>query len=450
MVLATVKHNLEDSNEEALCSSEISLKTEQVVFREDLYPRIKADPLTIQRYAENIEVLPAIEINQHNELIDGFHRWKAHIKQNFDSIRVTVTQTSSDAQFLALAIERNAKHGLQLSQDDKRKMATNIYAATQPQDRKEKKQELAKILSVAQRTLNSWFTDIDKQYRKERDEKILSMFLACYTQDDIAAAVDLTRSEVAGKIQVLSESADLPKPTIHAQNYELEDDSLPTFTVWSFGSKTNKVGHFGNSEQTIVDWLVYLYTSPLDIVVDPFAGGGATIDVCQQRRRRYWVGDRKPIVERENDIRQHDLVSEDGAIVLPDLTGRWKDVKLIYLDPPYWKQAQGEYSEDPTDFANMDENTFHATLIKLINSLASKAQNAYIALLMQPTQWNAPNRIFTDHVLAIAPKINRPVETRIQAPYQKGNCQPPMYKWAEENKKLLVLSREIIVWGPKQ
>jgi site-specific DNA-adenine methylase len=52
--------------------------------------------------------------------------------------------------------------------------------------------------------------------------------------------------------------------------------------------------HFGNSEVRWLDNLLYLYTQPFDIVVDPFAGGGSTIDVCKKRFRRYWVSDRKP------------------------------------------------------------------------------------------------------------------------------------------------------------
>ena len=42
-----------------------SRKITEIVFREDLYPRLE--------YAEVIDVLPPIEINQHNELIDGWH-----------------------------------------------------------------------------------------------------------------------------------------------------------------------------------------------------------------------------------------------------------------------------------------------------------------------------------------------------------------------------------------
>jgi DNA modification methylase len=42
-----------------------------------------------------------------------------------------------------------------------------------------------------------------------------------------------------------------------------------------------------------VDNLLYFYTHPLDVVVDPFAGGGSTIDICKKRLRRYW-GQRAP------------------------------------------------------------------------------------------------------------------------------------------------------------
>lgn len=68
----------------------------KIVFRDDLYPRIKHDPALVQRYAENIDVLPPIEVNQHCELIDGWHRWTAHRKVNAESIKVKVTPTKND------------------------------------------------------------------------------------------------------------------------------------------------------------------------------------------------------------------------------------------------------------------------------------------------------------------------------------------------------------------
>jgi DNA modification methylase len=96
-----------------------------------------------------------------------------------------------------------------------------------------------------------------------------------------------------------------------------------------------------------LDNLLYLYTQPFDVVIDPFAGSGSTIDLCKRRFRRYWVSDRKPVIERAHEIREHDITA--GLPKLP----RWQDVALVYLDPPYWKQAEGEYSNDPEDLGNM-------------------------------------------------------------------------------------------------
>ena len=39
-------------------------------------------------------------------------------------------------------------------------------------------------------------------------------------------------------------------------------------------AKSNDFGHFGNTESTWLDNLLYLYTEPFDVVIDPFAGGG--------------------------------------------------------------------------------------------------------------------------------------------------------------------------------
>ena len=134
----------------------------KVTFRKDLYPRIETNPTTVQKYAEDLEVLPPIKVNQHYALIDGWHRWTAHKKAGAEQIAVEVVETTSDQHLLELAIIANAKHGLQLSLNDKQKMARNIYHTTHEREREEKKKHLAKILSVSVRTIQSWLSRIDK------------------------------------------------------------------------------------------------------------------------------------------------------------------------------------------------------------------------------------------------------------------------------------------------
>lgn len=40
------------------------MKVADVVFREDLYPRIETSATTVQKYAEDLSVLPPIEVNR--------------------------------------------------------------------------------------------------------------------------------------------------------------------------------------------------------------------------------------------------------------------------------------------------------------------------------------------------------------------------------------------------
>jgi len=85
-----------------------------IVFRDDLYPRIDTSAFKVQEYANDIDNMPPIEINQHRILIDGWHRWTAHKKLGLETIPTITTVTDSEVQILELSIRRNAKHGHQL------------------------------------------------------------------------------------------------------------------------------------------------------------------------------------------------------------------------------------------------------------------------------------------------------------------------------------------------
>lgn len=412
---------------------------DEIVYREDLYPRFEPNPATIQKYAESVEHLPPIEVNQHNELIDGYHRWTAHKKQKAETIAVAVTETSSDDNLLELAIEANAKHGLQLRRDEKKSLARQLYSRGQVKDKK----RLQDLLGVGKSALTEWLQDLDRAEREERNRKIRKMWLACRPPAEIAESVGMSRRQIAEKIEKLAEIPNLEKsPKVRAL-FEEEDFSPPHYDIWTFASKTNETSVFGNTEQRIVDNLLYLYTDPFDVVYDPFAGGGSTIDVCEKRSRRYWVADRLPIEERKHEIREADIA--DGPPRLP-----WSDTALTYLDPPYWKQAEGEYSNDPEDLANMELEDFYASLVKFVKACASKMRSgSHVALIIQPTMWRAPERKYTDHVCDLIQRVgNKKVEyeQRISCPYSTEQDTPQMVTWAKENKRLLVRNRELIVW----
>lgn len=410
-----------------------------IIWREDLYPRIEPDPATIQRYAANIEVLPPIEVNQHNELIDGYHRWTAHKVAKVDTINVTVTQTASDNELLKLACRRNAAFGIILNDASKRKMAIRFYASGTG----DSKEEIATTLSVTLRTVSSYLSDIDKQLREERKQHIFDMWLSCHTQEEIAEAVGISIGTVNGETETIFRFGSASKSEKSLAQHADADFETPIYNVWTFAKKTNGVEHFGNSEQRIVDNLLYLYTEPFDIVIDPFAGGGSTIDVCKRRLRRYWCSDRKP-TEARRDIRTLDISKE-----LPSLNRRWSEVTLTYLDPPYWRQAAGQYSDDPEDFANMPLEEFTDRLTGVVKRIAEKQSHGVIALLIQPTQWKSDDKQYTDHVTDLVRAVGNKrlvLENRVSCPYSTEQYNAQQVEWAKEHRKLLVITRELIVW----
>jgi hypothetical protein len=445
-----------------------TIKVSDIIFREDLYPRLEKNPVTVQKYAEDLSVLPPIEVNQRNELIDGWHRWTAHKKEKAEEILVTVTETRSDAELLELAIERNSRFGMQLSQNDKQSMARRIYLAAG--DRKERmavKLRLQRILSASAKMIEHWLSRCEKDLKEEAKKTAFDLWLACRTQDEIAEETGWPKMTINDWLRGMYENPEMGE-SVHTPDsdpeangdaetpYQISRDRLaaadhatdfqvPIYNIWKQQEKTKGSSHFGNSEVRWLDNLLYFYTKPFDIVIDPFAGGGSTIELCKKRLRRYWVSDRKPVVERENEIRNLDLT--EG---LPDLRKRWPDVRLVYLDPPYWWQSKGQYSKNPTDLANMELEEFNRTLANLITGFGKKMQEGYIALLIQPTQWNAPEKQFTDHVGDMLRMVKLPVKMRFSCPYESQQCNAQMVEWAKENRECLVLTREMIVWQVSQ
>lgn len=410
----------------------------EVKFRQDLYPRIKLDPALVQRYADEIERMPPIEVNQDGILIDGYHRLTAYKKLETEEVPVTIIHTGDDGEIFRLAIEKNAKHGSQLNVEDKKQDAIRLFTGGAARE------QIANMLSVSNRTLDGYLGDIIRQQKDDENRRLFEMWMACHTNTEITAALHVPNVEVDDRLAKMTRLDAFPSQAKIFAGFQDTEFDAPLYNVWAFAKKTNEVSHFGNSEQRILENLLYLYTNPFDIVVDPFAGGGSTIDVCRKRLRRYYVSDRIPIVERESEIRKHDITAG-----LPPLGDMWESVSLTYLDPPYWRQAGGEYSDDPEDLGNMPLDQFTSTMHALINGVAAKQKKGYIAMLMQPTQWSAPNHEFTDHIIDIATGIDTlklRLINRVSVPYSTQQCNAQMVEYAKAHKMLLVLSRELVIW----
>lgn len=400
-------------------------KTTDIVFREDLYPRFEPKQQLIQQYAYSLEFLPPITINQDNILIDGFHRWKAHQLNNGTEIKAEIIQTTTDKEIKRLAYRLNSNHGLQLTQDEKRKYAVEM--AEEMTNR-----ELCLLLSVDESSISRWTKGRREELDAERDRKIIELYLRAWnTQASIAEELGVTQQTVSNttkKMQLQDFGKDF-KPYI--------------YNIWNLQKQDNAVGsHFGSFPQVFMENLLYFHTQPLDIVYDPFAGGGTTIDACKRMLRRYYCSDRLVKPGREKDILQHDIVSR-----LPD--GMPKP-DLVFLDPPYLALANKEYSEDNTDLGNMPTTKFYELFNQFITELISKKHPQKLAYVIRPIWemnsgegWNWIDPMFNFYDLI---KAKYHIAARYVLPYSTQQYSALWVDRAKKQNKCLILNRELTIF----
>ncbi|MFW9989886.1 MAG: DNA methyltransferase [Candidatus Odinarchaeota archaeon] len=402
------------------------MKVSEIVYREDLYPRFKPNPTVIQEYAKNLEQLPPIEVSQNNILIDGYHRWKAYETAKEEEIPYIMTEVKSEQELLMLAVERNSKHGQQLTPDEKKRYAIQWWNVLPDED-------ICKTLSISRSTFNTWTRNKREEFEEQQKQRIYDMWLACYKQEDIEKVVNMSHGSVNEKIASFVNSNSNGDSDIF-RNFESE-----IYSIWNFGKATNEVRHFGNIPPEIIDNLMYYYTKPFDVVFDPFGGGGSTIDKCIERKRRYYVSDLNPIPARQ-DIRKHDITTGlPDDLPVPD---------LVFLDPPYWKQAEMKYSQDNTDLGNVDIDIFLNTIGDIAKSVKRKwndKHNGKLAIIIGAYKHNGE---YIDLPLLCYERISKylKLKQRIIVPYSTQVHGGAFVKMAKEKKEILYLTRDLMVF----
>lgn len=413
--------------------NQITISVDDVEYVKELYPRLKPDDSTIERYRNAIGNLPPIVLARGRVLVDGYHRWQACRREGVAEIAAIDLGNLADAEIFRESITRNAAHGFQLTTGDKKLLAAKLWSAMVHLG-DDRVRELATILAVAERTVREWTKEARSDEKRAAQQLAWDMWLDCHTQQQIADAVGVAQPTV---VSWVSEMADVPKLIE-------PPESLQDFTVWKFHIADKDAGqqsYFGALAPQIMENLLYRHTKPGDVVVDMFAGSGTTIDVAKRMGRRVWASD-----IRGNHYSPHLPIHKwDATQGWP--TDAPRKAELLFLDPPYWRQATGRYSQEPNELAEMDLDTFYATWEALLKSTAPRA--AQIAYIISPTQLpQYGDRI--EHAIdmaCIAKSVGLNVTRRYVIPYSTHQWTGAQVTNARNNKQDLVLHRDLVVLG---
>lgn len=141
---------------------------------------------------------------------------------------------------------------------------------------------------------------------------------------------------------------------------EEEKPSFEATTLWdyprqSYGKTPKGDNKYPGVTPAFIIWnLIQRYTEPDDLVLDPMAGSGTTLDVCKEEGRRVICYDISPT--------RPDIIQNDSrTIPLPD-----NHVDMIFVDSPYGDNIRYNDHPDCIGKVSSETETFYEELEKVM------------------------------------------------------------------------------------
>jgi hypothetical protein len=210
------------------------------------------------------------------------------------------------------------------------------------------------------------------------------------------------------------------------------------YDVWPFRhDRAFGIPHPGSIPPAIVAHTLHYYTAPGALVVDPMAGGGTTLDVCESMGRRCLAYDLHPT--------RPEIVKHDVRNGFPQEAN---ECDLVFCDPPYHTMRARCYGEGGVDTIPLQRWVAFLTYLARA-ALGALRPGGFIALLMAnqtekdlPASWG-----YIDHGYlgyhALRAAGFRP-ERRISCPMD-GAYLPQHIQRARAEGRMLGQVRDLIV-----
>jgi len=442
---------------------------EQIVWDPSIYPRSKWSSSTVERYAEALEAgarFPPVVLEAGtNRLLDGKHRLEAYKLAGRTTILAEWHKVPEGMSPKYYAATLSAAHGDRLSYADLKALAEEEFQRNPSLSAA----EWGRRLGVPERTVRRWVSHIIQAWRNSRQMQAWHLYRLGWTQREIGEKLGVTQSVISeiignGKIadfdkvlppdwndRLLAQEAErLGLPLVDAWALALEGLSdeerlsrlgirLQPYDVWLFGDCHELMGrdHPGRIPGQLVCHVLYFFTQPGDLVVDPMAGGGTTVDACLLMGRRCRAYD---IDLRHNrmDIEYHDLSHGWPATV--------KKASLVFWDPPYFRKRDGDYIEG--SISGLDREGYLAWLGKALADLHRLARpGTRLAFLMG--DWTDDERpetgIFVWDYARLLQEAGWRLIRQIQCPLSSQQVHPDIVKRFRQERRLARLCRYLLV-----
>jgi ParB-like chromosome segregation protein Spo0J len=302
-------------------------------------------------------------------VLSGHRRLACAERLGIPTVPCTLVETRSDAERNLLVLEYN--HQRQKTFSQMMREADLLEAWKEPRARERR---------LANLTAPSPLDRRNSDDRVGRTDEAIGRAIGLGGKDLYRQARAIWNASQKGDPRALAsvESIEHGRKTIFAAYKDLRrrdrftTDFRPTpYDVWSFKhDSAYGIPHPGSIPPAIVAHALHYFTSPNALVVDPMAGGGVVLDVCQAMGRRCLAYDIAPA--------RVDIARNDVGEGLPDAAN---DCDLIFADPPYHSMLVSSYvSESVSNSSSADWRRFLGRLAEV--SYAKLRPGGYVALLL--------------------------------------------------------------------
>lgn len=419
------------------------LPIDAIVWDPSIYPRAKWSTSTIDRYVDALEAgdefPPVIVEPGTRRLLDGKHRQLAYEKAGrlieSESIYVPdgdgqrrlkvyrpvegasvpveerpVPDGMSVKYFAAML---SARHGDRMANADLKELAREEFEENPAMSAA----EWGRRLGLPERSVRRWVSDIIDREKRRRQAAVWRLSKLGWTQAEIADVFTVDRTTISKDVKngqladfhthlpdgwndnwLADEAERIGVPLTEAmaaaitsmedvERFERLNVRTQPYDVWQFSSCHDLMGdrHPGRIPGELVCHVLYFLTEPGDLVVDPMAGSGTTLDACLlmgRKARGYDIDHRHERI----DVGQHNL--DNGW---PETVGK---ARLIFWDPPYFdKMDHGTIGDDgyvEGSISGLDPDGYLDWFAKRFDELHAAVQSGtQLAFLM--SDWDPEN-----------------------------------------------------------
>jgi ParB-like chromosome segregation protein Spo0J len=465
-----------------------------IILDEDIYPRKGIDPKRVGIFAENlrdgfkfepIEVEPAPDKPGKYRLLDGAHRWSAYKSTGVTETEAVIKNLDGTDPLLYAA--KKAIGPRQLTEDEARETARRAYNKNTGLS----SADIGKAIGRSRQTVDSYIADLRAAMQMGLDIKIFRMNRLGIPQDRIAKRLgakqvlihnhllkmpvlansinsDLSRGFTVSQV---AEKHNWTEPMVWSQALEDKEDldrfkelgwGLRTWDQWEWNDCDKKFGDDwpGRIPAQLIAHILFYFSKPGDLILDPMAGGGVTPDTCLALSRRCWAFDMTDRPDTRPEIEPHtwtlptaqQLTSSTANPLSWPVSSKEK-ADLIIFDPPYFDKKAADYDEKSISglpkkeylefleafFVLLKQNAKKTTRLAFINADWRDFQGKPAA------EESGKGAILIDDHLGILNKTGQQHTHIIQAPMSAQRFSAVVVSAMQKKRILGVTSRYVII-----